>query len=166
MNLTTAFSLFSFSRRVRLDPREWEKYAHFDPDRHYTRNLIASDNDTYTLSLLCWNPNQESPIHDHPCDGCWMRVLQGEVFESRYKQAAGSDDCLECVQEAIFEEGGIAFIKDSLGFHKVGNPGIKPAVTIHLYSPPFQSCRLWLDENRKPCQSCICHYSEYGQLVE
>lgn len=25
---------------------------------------------TFTLLLLCWNPGKESPIHDHPCDGC------------------------------------------------------------------------------------------------
>jgi hypothetical protein len=50
---------------------------------HYfaARNLIATDNETFTLMLLCWTPGKESPIHDHPCEGCWMRVVQGCVRE-------------------------------------------------------------------------------------
>jgi hypothetical protein len=69
--LTTHPTLFLllFFRRVRFDKQDWEAYAHFDASRHYTRNLIATDHVSYTLLLLCWNPGQESPIHDHPCDG-------------------------------------------------------------------------------------------------
>ena len=44
----------------------WRKYALFEPMKNYTRNLIATDDETYTLLLLCWNPDKESPIHDHP----------------------------------------------------------------------------------------------------
>ena len=72
-------------RRVRFDKQDWEAYAHFDASRHYTRNLIATDHVSYTLLLLCWNPGEESPIHDHPCDGCWMEVLQGQIQECRYR---------------------------------------------------------------------------------
>jgi hypothetical protein len=32
--------------------------------------LIATDDETFTLLLLCWNPSKESPIHDHP----WVRL--------------------------------------------------------------------------------------------
>ena len=53
-------------RRLDLSLGEWKKYALFDPMKNYTRNLIATDDETYTLLLLCWNPSKESPIHDHP----------------------------------------------------------------------------------------------------
>jgi hypothetical protein len=36
--------------------------------------------------LLCWNPGKCSPIHDHPCRGCWVRVCEGEVVETRYQK--------------------------------------------------------------------------------
>ena len=58
-----------------------QPHAHFDPTRPYTRNLIHTDHSSYTLLLLCWNPGQSSPIHNHPCDACWMKVLQGAVQE-------------------------------------------------------------------------------------
>jgi hypothetical protein len=53
-------------RRLDLSRGEWRKYALFDPMKNYTRNLIATDDETFTLLLLCWNPSKESPIHDHP----------------------------------------------------------------------------------------------------
>jgi cysteine dioxygenase len=51
--------------RLDLDKKEWTKYAMFDPSKNYTRNLIATDDETFTLLLLCWNAGKESPIHDH-----------------------------------------------------------------------------------------------------
>ncbi len=54
-------------RRLDLSREDvWRKYALFEPMKNYTRNLIATDDETYTLLLLCWNPGKESPIHDHP----------------------------------------------------------------------------------------------------
>mmetsp|Transcript_21514 Transcript_21514/g.30767 ORF Transcript_21514/g.30767 Transcript_21514/m.30767 type:complete len:148 (-) Transcript_21514:387-830(-) len=51
--------------RVDLTKDEWRKYAFFDGKKNYTRNLIATDDETFTLLLLCWNAGRESPIHDH-----------------------------------------------------------------------------------------------------
>lgn len=35
---------------------------------------------------------------------------------------------------------------DSIALHKVGNPRADDvAATLHLYAPPFQQCRVWLD---------------------
>ena len=35
--------------RLDLDKKEWTKYAIFDPSKNYTRNLIATDDETFTL---------------------------------------------------------------------------------------------------------------------
>lgn len=51
--------------RLDLTQEEWKKYALFDTSKNYTRNLIATDDETFTLLLLCWNSGRESPIHDH-----------------------------------------------------------------------------------------------------
>lgn len=53
--------------RLDLGREEWRKYALFEPGKNYTRNLIATDDESFTLLLLCWNAKRESPIHDHPC---------------------------------------------------------------------------------------------------
>jgi hypothetical protein len=135
--------------RLDLDKKEWAKYAIFDPSKNYTRNLIATDDETFTLLLLCWNAGKESPIHDHvstrvsvclcvlrssrrmlmcsffpliclsplliihlgsttfrlviqPCDGCWVRLCQGRVRETRY-ESNDETDMLEVSSDIILE---------------------------------------------------------------
>lgn len=41
--------------------------------------------------ILCWKPDQESPIHDHPDSQCIMKILQGEVFEDLYTMSEGNE---------------------------------------------------------------------------
>lgn len=150
--------------RVVLRKEEWGKYALFEPTKNYTRNLIASDNETFTLLLLCWNPGKESPIHDHPCDGCWMRVCRGKVRETRY-EINGVTDKMDVTFDEVYEDDAPAFIKDSMGYHKVGNPSMSiPAITMHLYCPPFDQCKIWLDPDHasRPSKACMCNYSDYG----
>lgn len=156
-------------QRLALDKDEYERFSHFDTSRKYTRNLISTDAQTYTLLLLCWNPNCSSPIHDHPCNGCWMRVCEGTVAEARYVENTATDK-LELSRYEKFEEGGndVAFIADSLGYHKVENPSRDvPAVTMHLYSPPFEACKVWMNgcKASKPILSTVCYFSEYGRLI-
>lgn len=172
-------------RHTHLSVDEWSRYAFFDSSRPYTRNLIATDNETYTLLLLCWNPQHESPIHDHPCDGCWLQVLQGTIQECRY-----SKNDLSCISDQTFGKGQIAYITDNMGYHKIGNPSTEnqPAVSLHLYAPPIQQCRTWRlpdvedddedDDDKKAndsgssstnmvCQNSVStHYSEYGFRVD
>jgi cysteine dioxygenase len=150
--------------RLDLSTKEWlEPYRQSEPNKNYTRNLIATDNETFTLLLPCWNAEKESPIHDHPCDGCWLRVCEGKIQETRYKIDKDTDK-MEVTSDEIFEDNYPAFIKDSMRFHKIGNPSKQPAVTLNLYCPPFNQCRIWLDPTHASKQSNVfmCNYSEFG----
>lgn len=87
-----------------------------------------------------------SLIHDHPCDGCWMRVCQGSVRETRYQKDKGE---LIKISDDVYSEGEMIYITDNMGYHQVGNPNKdKAAITLHLYSPPFDSCKVWLDPKK------------------
>jgi len=145
-------------RRSELPTHAWLKYAMFDENKPYTRNLISTDNKTYTLLLLCWNSDKESPIHDHPCDGCWLQVLKGGIREVRY------DKQLNCVADLDYNDGELSFITDNIGYHKVCNTGKKKAVTLHLYAPPFETCSVWYDTANplQPKEGHNVNYSEYG----
>jgi cysteine dioxygenase len=145
--------------------KELQRFAMFDPSRNYTRNLISTDHETYALMLLCWNKGKYSPIHDHPSDGCWVKVIQGTVNEVRYEKRNGklaetSNICLN---------NGVTYMDDSLGYHKVGNPSTEiDAITMHLYSPPYEKCRVWFDteDSEKSSIAVSNYYSEFGQKVE
>jgi Cysteine dioxygenase type I len=155
----------------------------------YTRNLIATDGVSFTLLLLCWNPNCYSPIHNHPGDGCWMRVVSGAIHEVRYTQPSGLDHSqllqhttkqlhqlnardnvqsssagsllVQTHERTLGPNNGVVFIADDLGYHKVGNPSRTiPAMSLHLYSPPPQSCRAWVQEDAVPYQADLtCYHS-------
>jgi cysteine dioxygenase len=73
---------------------------------------------------------------------------------------------LVCTQDETVSKGGLVFIEDSQGYHSVGNPShTTPAITLHLYSPPFQKCKIWLGECHKPTPSSFCNDTEYGRKV-
>jgi len=126
---------------------ELKQYIYFDKNKNYTRNLISTDNESYSLMLLCWNKNKFSPIHNHPCDGCWLKIIQGSIQEIRYNI---SDNKLNEIYNNKTSEG-VFYMHDSIGLHKIGNPDMNiDAITIHLYAPPFNKCNLWPDiENSK-----------------
>mmetsp|Transcript_21513 Transcript_21513/g.30765 ORF Transcript_21513/g.30765 Transcript_21513/m.30765 type:complete len:235 (-) Transcript_21513:16-720(-) len=155
--------------RVDLTKDEWRKYAFFDGKKNYTRNLIATDDETFTLLLLCWNAGRESPIHDHPCDGCWVRLCQGRIRETRY-ECNDETDTMEVTSDMILEDNAPTFISDIQGYHKVGNPDpTLPAVALHLYCPPFQRCKIWMKDCNDVLMAssvCMCYYSEYGVKVK
>jgi cysteine dioxygenase len=159
----------------------WRRYAHADATQRYTRNLIATDHESFVLMALVWNANCESAIHDHPCDGCWWKVLQGTVQECRYKYNDNVDDeqhtvdetsdptnnPLICYQDCTYQQGDVAFMDNTLGLHKVGNPSHdQPAVTLHLYAPPFPRCRVFsANDARVHHTATVTFYSKYGVVV-
>lgn len=135
-------------QRVDLTQNETNKYTFFDLEKPYTRNLVASDGKHYSLLILCWGPGKGSKIHNHPCDGCYIRSLSGCIKETRYDVLPGSD---EIKQSAVkfYCEGQVSYMTDNLGLHKITNPNANVgAVTLHLYTPPFQSCKVWSHEGQ------------------
>jgi cysteine dioxygenase len=146
---------------------EIQKYCYFDEAISYTRNLIATDHENYTLLLLCWNKS-ESPIHNHPGDGCYMRVVAGSIVEKLYdvqqrNSAASTKNThdvvdsdaatttLECTATNHYETNMVAFINDAIGYHSIGcglaNPystsaSVPGAMSLHLYCPPIKQCQV------------------------
>ncbi|XP_061167278.1 cysteine dioxygenase type 1-like [Saccostrea echinata] len=121
-------------------------------DEKYTRTLLDKGNGLYNLMILCWNTNQESPIHNHPNSHCFMKTLKGEVFEELYKNPdVTSCGCkMEKIADRVYKLNDVAHITDEDGLHRVGNKShVDGAVTLHLYSPPFSTCRKYDDDTSK-----------------
>jgi hypothetical protein len=52
------------ARAVVQEKNDNDEIEEFDCDRHPNIHAVAAP----------LNPQKESPIHDHPCDGRWMQV--------------------------------------------------------------------------------------------
>jgi predicted metal-dependent enzyme (double-stranded beta helix superfamily) len=124
-----------------LDEKEIQKYVYINADIPYTRNMVYTDNEHFTLILMVWNPNKESKIHDHPCDGCFVKTLSKHgVRESRYIM---EDNTMKFQFDTVTTEGEINYMDNYLGYHKIGcASNDEVAVTLHLYTPPFKTCKV------------------------
>lgn len=103
---TTQAALTKLLESVNLSTDEVNKFTFWDMEKPYTRNLISTDNINYTLLLLCWNPGKESKIHNHPCDGCFVKTIRGCIRETRYTVHEASNE-IRLEQVRFFNEGQV-----------------------------------------------------------
>ena len=97
----------------------------------YCRQSIASD-DRMEWVIITWLPGQSTSIHGHPSGGCVFFVLKGSLQETLY-DTNDTDGNIR----VWTEEDAPAYIDDHMGKHVVRNISESPAISIHLYSPPF-----------------------------
>jgi len=165
----------------RLLPSSLERYSHF-VDGGYTRNLIYRD-DLFEVMLLCWAPHQRTPIHSHNGQLGWMTVERGALAVIDYKwlgcNAAENQnvvglDCLAGATELDLERkqvhecdagGPVATVDKSQTIHQVVTCGSEPAVSLHIYSRPIDSCVAY-DLKRRTCyRRELSYHSRYGEVV-
>jgi len=102
------------------------------PDQGYYRFKIHMDLEkNYEVLILTWPPNIKSKIHDHPHNGCLLKVLQGNLIENIYNKD------LELIKTNNFDENNISYIHDSIGYHEICNNTDEYCVSLHIYSPIF-----------------------------
>jgi predicted metal-dependent enzyme (double-stranded beta helix superfamily) len=117
----------------------------------YKRNVLYRDEDIEIL-LICWMPGQKTPVHDHPDQGCLVRVLAGELNETLYNlgvRYASPDDkqsyfnhgypegSLRAVKQRSIGQGAVSYLRGDRGVHRLWNKSDEPAMSLHVYSPPL-----------------------------
>ncbi|XP_061391356.1 cysteine dioxygenase type 1 [Musca vetustissima] len=165
------------------NPKEWKKFAKFDRYK-YTRNLVDAGNGKFNLMILCWGEGHGSTIHDHSDSHCFMKMLKGELTETRYtwpENTTAEDhldaipedgefeyhDALQVIGQRTMGLNDVAYINDNLGLHRVENPSHSDtAVSLHLYCPPFDTCSMFEKTTGKRLKCNITFWSKYGQKVE
>ncbi|KAL9488689.1 hypothetical protein ACSS6W_000966 [Trichoderma asperelloides] len=151
---------------------QWSKYAFGDASRGYTRNLVDEGNGKSNLLVLVWSPGKGSPIHDHGNAHCLMKILRGDLTETRY--AFPEDDEPEgpmtVISEKTYRENQVTYMADELGLHRVSNRGSDFAVSLHLYTPPNvarQGCHIFDEKTgrRSHVPGCM-YFSAYGRVLK
>ncbi|XP_065369590.1 cysteine dioxygenase type 1 [Calliphora vicina] len=163
------------------NPKEWQKFAKFDRYK-YTRNLVDAGNGKFNLMILCWGEGHGSTIHDHSDSHCFMKMLKGDLMETRYswpdmenQQVDGhlpegeeyeNHDALQVLGQRTMGLNDVAYINDNLGLHRVENPSHSDtSVSLHLYCPPFQTCSMFEKSTGKRLQCTVTFWSKYGQKI-
>jgi len=116
---------------------DWKIHMKTD-DNRYCRNKIF-ENENFEIFIISWNKNQNAPIHDHSCNGCWLKVLQGELIENIYES-----ESLSLYKSSSIKKNDISFMKNNIGYHSITNNSDETAVTIHIYNPPNHKTKFFV----------------------
>jgi predicted metal-dependent enzyme (double-stranded beta helix superfamily) len=106
----------------------------------YVANEHEGADRSFSLQVFVWPPGTETKIHDHSSWGVYCCAV-GSVLEERFQRL---DDGwrldharLEKVWELMWSrgDGASSVLPHDGGIHRVGNPGDRMAISVHLYGP-------------------------------
>ena len=84
----------------------------------------------FEIYIIFCHANKKSKIHDHSKNGCWLKVLNGDIVEYIY------DKKLNLIKTNNLKKNDIGFMKDNtVGYHSICNISKNTAITLHIYSP-------------------------------
>jgi cysteine dioxygenase len=146
-----------FLQNSTLGVSDLQPYLYTMPGR-YVRNLVYHCPE-FEVLVLCWGPGQESPIHGHEDEKCWMRVLLGTLRFVNYKETTSDSGMLDQVSDL---RGDVGFVDGPAVIHKVQNPSNQPAISLHLYARPYVQCDVYQPELQVKKKISLAYDSMYG----
>ena len=153
--------LTEYSSDLSVGDLNWRDWVFFE-EQTYTRNLVHRCGE-FELLLLCWEPGQESPIHDHAGMQCWMAVLEGGMQEVHYQPGAENGPLVEG-RVQTFECGQVSYIVDAIALHLVRPMRGESGVSLHLYSSPIDACRTFDPLTGESRLTEVGYHSVRGEL--
>lgn len=151
-----------------VQPETLQPYLFFSKG-NYTRNLILK-NSVFECMAICWEVGQVSRIHNHRDQNCWMVTPIGRlrVQNFRVEDRDASHATCRLVPTIAFDMDGEhpGFVDPDEPVHQVLNLGEfnARAVSLHVYSKPFDSCEIYLREKGTYMDVPLHYTSEYGRL--
>jgi cysteine dioxygenase len=149
-------------QRTLIEPDSLQRYIFFRPER-YTRNLVFK-NEFFELLVICWNIGQRAPVHGHEGERCWSRVEQGSLLLCNYREFSENPLVVRQIGEPYLGERG--HLDGPADSHSVANPSKTPAVSLHLYSHPYDQCDIFDLENNEKRRVRLRYDSIDGKLIE
>jgi cysteine dioxygenase len=163
----TTAEILHFLESTPVDPETLKPYLMWDR-QHYTRNLIDKT-ELYELIAICWEVGHVSSVHNHQDQNCWMAVPIGKLMVENFhlvSQDVEKGTCsLECADTVEMNAEHPCAVDPEDPVHRVLNPRDlnQRAVSLHVYSRPFDSCIVYSPE-QGTCGQIELHYTtEYGK---
>jgi cysteine dioxygenase len=154
--------LLEFLRHTGVDPDTLKPYLTWDR-QHYTRNLIDKT-PLYELIAICWETGQVSSVHNHRDQNCWMAVPIGRLMVENFHLVSQDVDRgrsqLTPTDTVEMNPTRPCAVDPADPVHRVVNPKQfgERAVSLHIYSRPFDSCVVYSPE-QGTCGVIKLHYT-------
>ena len=149
-------------------PETLDKYLFFSKG-NYTRNLIFK-NSVFECMTICWEIGQASRVHNHRDQNCWMSAPMGRLrvqnFRVRDRDAALGTCHILPTDIYDMDAAHPAYVNPLEPVHQVLNLSEfnQRAVSIHLYSKPFDTCEVYQREKGTYGDVPLHYTSEFGTL--
>jgi cysteine dioxygenase len=161
-------NIFDFLAKTHIEIDSLNPYLYFSK-KFYTRNLIFK-NELFEVMALCWDEGQVSRIHNHSEQKCWMIVPVGTLQVKNFR----SLECDESRNYCRIEEAENFDISQNLPakveldepIHQVLNLSDKRAVSVHIYSKPFETCLSYCRETYQFNEVKLFYTSISGKLCD
>lgn len=157
-----------YIRRHSVRRETLDKYCYFSKG-NYTRNLIFKNN-VFECMTICWEVGQASRIHNHRDQNCWMSAPIGRLRVQNFlvDERDSSRGTCHLVPTDTYEMDAMhpVYVNPLEPVHQVLNlPEFNQrAVSIHVYSKPFDSCEVYQRERGTYADVPLHYTSEYGLL--
>jgi cysteine dioxygenase len=154
--------LLAFLRHTLVAPDTLKQYLTWDR-QHYTRNLIDRT-PLYELIAICWEEGQVSSVHNHRDQNCWMAVPIGRLMVENFHLVSQDVDRgrsqLTPTDTVEMNPTHPCAVDPADPVHRVVNPKQfgERAVSLHIYSRPFDSCVVYSPE-QGTCGVIKLHYT-------
>ncbi len=156
--IITKQKIYDYLTAYEIRREDIGRYVHWLPDRH-TRNKVFR-NDMIEVMVICWPAGSITPLHTHNGQLGWMTMIDGKLRVENYSKircnAAENEqvvgiDCLAGATEIEMEHVGdelavpgglINTVDKKQTIHRIINDAQwnQPAVSVHIYSRPIDSC--------------------------
>lgn len=126
----------------------------------YARRLLHKDPaGRYSIVVMVWGPNQQTPLHDHAGTWCVECVCCGRIRIDSYDLVGRADD--QTVQ-FVHEQSVLAGVGEAgalippFEYHVLANAQDEPSVTVHVYGEELKWCNVFMpvdggyQKERKP----------------
>jgi cysteine dioxygenase len=163
----TVDTVLRFLTETPVDPSTLESFLCWDA-QHYTRNLIDKT-PFYELIAICWDIGQVSSVHNHKDQNCWMAVPVGRLLVENYhlvSQDLEKGTCeLEIADTVEMNPTHPCAVDPKDPVHGVSNPRSfnERAVSLHVYSQPFDSCVVYSPAQGTCGEIKLRYTTEYGK---
>jgi cysteine dioxygenase len=105
----------------------------------YQRNVIKK-NEHYELVAICWNPGQDTPIHNHIGSDCAFLIASGVTTETIYE--TNQEGLAYPVSDRRYLPGEVCAAAEP-DIHRVSNEESTNLINLHVYTPPLSEFQIY-----------------------
>lgn len=110
------------------DSSDWICYVDHNATEIFRNTVYLSP--TIEVIIISWPAFYETLPHDHAYNGCWLKLLSGELCETLYNSQ------IEKLGHKKIASNQLSFMHNNFGYHSIKNELEVNCYSIHIYSPP------------------------------